>query len=75
MVHVSWNFVYVKTSVTAGLEMGHVTYMILLGLPIESLGPSMTAPPSHVFEKFGIFAQKRCKLLKLATQPLLKIRF
>ena len=47
--------------------MGHVTYMILLGLPMEYLGPylgrpSITAPPSHVFGKIRIFAKKRWKL-------------
>ena len=31
-----------------GSAKGHVAYVILLGLLIEYLGPSMTAPPSHV---------------------------
>ena len=31
-----------------GSTMSHVTYMVLLGLSMEYLGPSMTAPPSHV---------------------------
>ena len=48
--------------------MGHVTFMILLGLPMEYLGPylghpSMTSPPSHVFGKNRIFAKKRWKLI------------
>ena len=49
--------------------MGHVTYMILLSLPMEYLGPylgrpSMTTPPSHVFGKIRIFAKKHCKLIR-----------
>ena len=41
-----------------GSARGHVAYVILLGLLMEYLGPSMTAPPSHVTEKNSIFGQK-----------------
>ena len=35
--------------------MGHVTYIVLFGLYIEYLGPSMTRPASHVNPKIEIF--------------------
>ena len=35
-----------------------MAYVILLGLLMEYLGPSMTAPPSHVTEKNSIFGPK-----------------
>ena len=38
--------------------MGHVTYIILFGLYMEYLGPSMTSPASHVIPKIEIFGLK-----------------
>ena len=38
--------------------MGHVTYIILFGLYMEYLGPSMTPPASHVISKIEIFGLK-----------------
>ena len=38
--------------------MCHVTYIILFGLDIEYLGPSMTPPASHVIPKIEIFGLK-----------------
>ena len=38
--------------------MGHVAYIILFGLYMEYLGPSMTPPASHVIPKNEIFGPK-----------------
>ena len=48
--------------------MSHVTYMILLGLPMEYLGPSMTAPPSHVTKKNSIFGPKIAKKSRFSSR-------
>ena len=38
--------------------MGHVAYIILFGLRLEYLGPSMAPPASHVIPKIEIFGLK-----------------
>ena len=38
--------------------MGHVAYIILFGLRLEYLGPSMTPRASHVIPKNEIFGPK-----------------
>ena len=48
--------------------MGHVTYIILLGLPMEYLGPSMTAPPSHVTWKNWDFRSKNAKKSRFSSR-------
>ena len=46
--------------------MGHVTHIILFGLYMEYLGPSMTCPASHVIPKIEIFDLKNLVYSKYA---------
>ena len=59
-------FILFSTIYLAWPGMGHVTYIILFGLYMEYLEPSMTSSASHVIPKIEIFDLKNLLYSKYA---------